>query len=58
MILCKEGEKCSVDFVEKQELLLMAHCFSVEVSHWPWPVVSLGFTSCNLNSKISERLIE
>ena len=36
----------------------MAHCFSVEPSHWHGPVVSLGFTACKLNSKISERLIE
>ena len=39
-------------------ILLMAHCLYVQVSHWPGPVVSLGFTACNLNSKISERLIE
>ena len=33
------------------KILLMAHCLSVEVSHWPGPVVGLGFTACNLNSK-------
>ena len=30
----------------------MAHCFSVEMSHWPGPVVGPGFTACNLSLKL------